>query len=1181
MASGTSLVPPLEALRSVRHIMISGFPDVDVGELHRFVNDGVTKQLATTAAADFRYDPASKRVVIERPRMPDASIRDSEEAAARSFDRVVRPKMKRFAQMMEAVAPAIIGFGRALDVVRSYISEELKQTRTMMAFAIILFVAAFLMLLFMMMKIMHNWREILKMAKSGDVVDKGISSEAAFSAAGEAGRTVLAFLSANTLIWMWIRTSKERIKGLHSIRKDLVFFERYEKMLVNNVFVRYAFAYTKGEHEQFVRSQMVQQMQEAEEEADEMESVCAEAGVTASRRRFERGKCKLEGCDYVHKSLDETLANFVEHAWASRSDVDACGALMLNLLEYLTAIHDGSIFDERDKHSMWIRIQKRINMLQRFAYRELDVDASDPAKMRSDVSLIRDCVLPLMRLTVVESRELEPDGAVGRYADPSFTGKSQAWKACMDDPNCVWAAFHPYKGGLFACHGLADGQAEGDRYIMRGSIFDTVTSRIQDGGERSSVTDNDKDRSRGGGGDRRGRVRHETTPLVFARRAVSASVPDASESDEAYGGGSGWTVLVKRANLSDVMGNSARQRGGGVGGGGEAETDREDGQIVGADKSASVDKVADVDVEGATATTTPYGVDDANTTVPHTFVCAKGINAEAEIALRALADDTRAQSDTQTQTQTDGSRRRLQDLCNSVQCGQECRIVSQDAEGDPQRWAFAPDALLDVSSYRGIFAEPVRGESGSVFCMRVEPYKLFRLNLTDRSNALTTLYAILPDVVDRMYDILRRHPDRIRIERYREYLVHEMEKFYGLELYKRIEPMMQVAMTRLQNKLTTLWDAVEDTGKYITQKRFDRKLEDLEMSRVRKLVYEVGRMNLLLQNHWRNFGTAHDGMSSDAKVGITSGASGQSLKQFLTDAFVVLIVLLAMGIIDRVRCYKQGKCDASQMARAILVMLTIMIFVMSLAASNAKRTSARGRFDFIIRERNAKTLVTTTSRLLDSLSQRLEFLAGQRINEATESFRVIRSDISDVYAQIDYQAGLRRLYPDVEDEGDEVRDQVYAKVLMDTKPPDLMVMYQRVRTVIDRFDSCNSLDGNGRSPPFPTYEIVNYGIVIVGACALLWFAMKKLRPLTHIYFVSELVGIREDIKSGGPAPPDLEALLACKKSDASAIWPILTTVLTGLLLMATVMLAVYMVRYSNLYEMGLYASGLFTRSRCT
>lgn len=134
--------------------------------------------------------------------------------------------------------------------------------------------------------------------------------------------------------------------------------------------------------------------------------------------------------------------------------------------------------------------------------------------------------------------------------------------------------------------------------------------------------------------------------------------------------------------------------------------------------------------------------------------------------------------------------------------------------------------------------------------------------------------------------------------------------------------------------------------------------------------------------------------------------------------------------------------------------------------------------------------------------------------------------------------------------------------------------------MIETFNSCNNLEGAASKPPFPTYEIVNYVLIAVGALVFLGFAMYKLRPYTHIRFIRQLNELRSDILSGEAPPRDFESILGCSRAKGD-VWPLLSTILVGLLLIATIMLTVSMMRSSSMYEMGLYASGLFSKGRCT
>lgn len=1210
VSSTVMIRPMLEALRNVRHVMVADFSDVDVRRLHEFVDNGAAREIARNAQADWVYDP-DKRTIVAR-RVEDGDVRYSERAAQAAFARVVRAQMPRFAQLMQAVAPILARYSASLEAARAYIRDQKRQSRTMMSFAIITFIVAYVLVVAKIMWIMN----VLGKAMREERVITW--EEAMYAAVRRVGRWVLLFMAVNTLTWAWIRMMRARVRDFEAL--DLSFYERIDRKLARNLFVRLAHAYVRGDQEAFVREQTVQQAREAEEETERLQDVCGEElDVAPVARDPRRRRCRLNGCDetFASKSLGAAMGDFLEHAWMTRNDVDACAELALVMLEYLAEVRGGSMFDERDRHSMWSRIHRRVGVLQRFVYRGLDVHRGvEGVEHSSEVAVVRDRILPRLRLTAVESRSLRPDGKVWGAVDGSYTSRLQTWRACLEDDDCVWAAFHPKRGAVFAVRrgGAVDvgedqeqEQEQGQQEEEEDSIFRRVEARPapadgMDGGDNDTVDDNNNNnndiafrrtRTRTKSGP--GRVAHATTPLIALR--------EGEEESE-------WTVLVKRANLCDVLDR------GGAGGGGDDDAAKDD-----PDNSY------------------------ISSTVPPSFVCGMGINERVEGALRALPPPPLSSPDDDGRGggggdgDDGGSRRRsvrLEGLCPGHASddagggagGEGCRVVSKPRGGAPQRWAIAqtPDvptfsSSSSSASYPSVFAEPRSRADDTVYCLRVPPEGLFRSNL--ERNAFVTLHMLTPTLVDHLFQEARRHGDRIYLEDHEEYLFHELQSFYGPRLFERLKPQVQELLQRVRDRLETVWNAVDDRGTYVTQARFDDKIEGLGYTRVRKLVYETGRLSLLSQNYMRNFAS-----SSQQEGG--GGLSVTAFRQFLADLVFASLIVITMAITGRVHWYRDqaeprapttivpkteeennngnrtemqrpgeqvnARALTSFLQQTMLIVASAVLFL-TLLLTNAARSGARRRFNAQTRERNARAFVAAATRTTEGFAQQLEHLAGRRIAGATRAFRAVRDDLAELYQSIGYVEGLKRLYPvggdnDNNDNntidargggGGEDKDEEDVSTislrLRDTRPPDTRTLYRQVRSAIDSFYACNALHGQGMKPPFPAYELVNYALVGVGALAVLGVAMYKLRPLLHVRYVRQLNELREDLRAGGPAPPDFAAILDCSRANDD-VWPILSTVLMGLLLIAVVMMAVYMARSSSLYEMGLYASGLFTRGRC-
>lgn len=1142
--SSAMVAAPLEALHSVRNVMLSEFPDLDVVKLYEFVDNGVSKQMVMYSnQARFVYDPNTRAIVVDQP-FTDPSVEESDNRASREFNRFIPPQMTRFAHLMEAVSPLLERFRHSVVAVRNYIKKEKRQSQFMIGYASILFTTC---------AILWIVKLILLVMKAKKASEEGKEYQwTAFTTIKYISWWSMLFVLINTVLMCWIWMMEDRIRKVKAI--DIDIFERYERMLAENVFVQFTLAYLKGEQEKFLKEEAKRKIEEEENEEEELEEYCEEANVSRMGHG-ESSRCTLSPCgDIGKKTLKEVLFEQIEKAWAGRSALHACGARMLELLMYLAEIKDGSLFDHHDQASMWQRIHKRIIKLEKFVYRNLDVDGGRTRdQMDREMVIVRDAFLPLMRLTAVETQKLTPDAHVHQFADDSYTGKLDVWRIAINDPDCVWAAFHPEKGGLFAMKNLPPSHPSQGSGV---SLFDRVNTDEdeEDGGGNRRTTrrrqgNAESDQTKEGSFE--GKIRYSKSPLVVS----SGSMQEIE-----------WTVLIKRANLCDVMNQGI----------GIDNAPQEDGSAIGVADSPDSSRIS--------------------STVPDVFVCGRGINAEAQRHLQRL-QTTDSNGNKENEEGDEEDKDILQRMCNEQSCGEDCRVVSKARSERPERWRITGDT--DVDEIFGLAFERPRTANDTVFCIRMSPKRLFMTEF--EKNASLTMHIIMPMIVDTIAKLIREHHERIYIKDHVEYIMTELRAFYGRDIFPQVRPVIDDVINKVAKRMESHWKAVSDTGLYITQSRFDDKFSALSYANVKQMCYDSGRLAQLTQNFIRNF-------KLDGNVQMmTLGGSKAILRQIVVDSIAVALIIVVLSIISKVECYKKNhehdknendkneSCDAISLAQRVLIVGSIFIFFMAMLTTTVRRQNAQDRFNRMIKDRNAKTFVLACTRVMNNMADHFEYLGGKRVKGAERTFDIVRMDIAKVYKTVEYHRGLQRLFPnkvdetdnDNNDQKDEVRAERiaedkarYKMKLIDNQPVNTKSLYKNIRQAIEIFNSCNTLDGFGLEPPFPVYEILNNVLVAVGAIVICGFAVVKLQPAMHIRYIRDLNEIKRDVLNGEVAPRDLDYILACNQAQ-NDVWPILSTVLLGLLLLGIIMLAVFMSRNTSMYSSGLYASKLFSKGKCT
>lgn len=431
---------PLNILKDVHFVMHSEFSELDIQQLYRVVDMGALVSLGDSVG---KYD-------ISEP-LP-RTARDADDTALARYNSLVKPLLPRLSVMLQVIAPFMMRYSKLVDAVHEYLERQIRQTKMLTTVLMTCWIAVLTLSVISVYSMYSKLPTRQKQAYSVSV-------------------TVIITTLVYGVVMMWNMMLTKRMKGLQDV--DLSVIDKYDRMLGYNVYMQYADAYSRGAHDSFARDYARKTRErEEEQEGDPVFDACADED--RPRAFKEVRDCVINPCD--PPTLEEALQLTVKETWATREDLSPCGRVMLMLLEGLASVHDGSVFDSKDRNAMWNKMRDRVDDLRALALRRLDVDSSKgrdgQVRIPSNLDVVKDKILPAMKLEVVETADLFPildvslfnSDALYTVANKSITTKLQCWRMCRDDPHCAWAFFHPAMGGIFCktdCDGTGSGSGSG------------------------------------------------------------------------------------------------------------------------------------------------------------------------------------------------------------------------------------------------------------------------------------------------------------------------------------------------------------------------------------------------------------------------------------------------------------------------------------------------------------------------------------------------------------------------------------------------------------------------------------------------------------------------------------------------------------------------------------------------
>lgn len=423
MSKSSLIQQPLNVLKSVQQTMHTQFPHMDIEHMFQYVHHG--------------YQPPGSSS-NSNPH-PSANI---DAAAAAAFETQVGQHVKKFALMLETVAPTLVRFRGVVHGVHQYIAAQKRQAHYLQNILNTTYASVVITLFAFTFKV---W----ELTALTDVA-KGLKIVLII---------VMSFYVLHALIFTMKIMLDHRLNIVRSI--DTGVLDKYDNSLGNNVYVKVAEAFTRGDAKKFITSYAHDVLTNSGSEADDVVyNFCSQA---SGQNAVSTHECFVSPCPN-HNQLADVLHPALKNAWArSKDDVQDCDRMILALLQALADVKSGDIFHENDPYTMWREIQDGVDHLRTFVYRQLDVHAGGAAAAASEhpdaVKVVRDQIVPALKIDAMECGDLKSVDASLKGTDktalefhmnPGITSKEQCWSLALRDPKCVWAYFHPGKGGVLA-----------------------------------------------------------------------------------------------------------------------------------------------------------------------------------------------------------------------------------------------------------------------------------------------------------------------------------------------------------------------------------------------------------------------------------------------------------------------------------------------------------------------------------------------------------------------------------------------------------------------------------------------------------------------------------------------------------------------------------------------------------
>lgn len=456
----------------------------------------------------------------------------------------------------------------------------------------------------------------------------------------------------------------------------------------------------------------------------------------------------------------------------------------------------------------------------------------------------------------------------------------------------------------------------------------------------------------------------------------------------------------------------------------------------------------------------------------------------------------------------------------------------------------------DNRSYTELFDPGAdKAANSTLFCVKTSPDLLFRKNSSRYMAA--TFFTLATHLEESVVEMIKRHPRELNIMDYADYIHTEMEGYFTPPIYAPLKSLIDDLLRRIVRTLERLFSGTRTDYTYIPLTRFEEKLSSMEYVDARELVENAGQLARVTKLYMSSYPHESSNVANELLLTVSS-----------TIVLCLLVGLVAYNA-NRIMCYHAGQCSGDSVMRGVGLSLAIFVFVVVIMASVIMRISTRASFNNEISRTNGRHLIMSTTMTM-KLSTHLLEAKAQRDNFVDNiTYQEVKQDFVQLYRSFGYTQGADEL-----EKGD-----------MRKELPDMRLLYRNMRQVVQAYDSCNSLVPP-KKLPFPTYEMVVYSVIILIIIAILLYSYYMLDPAGKITNIGKLKELETNIKAGLPPPQEFKEIIRCCQAPTET-WSLVMNLVAVLLIMLTFFIVYTIVRASNTYRMGLYASALYTNNRCT
>lgn len=428
---------PLMSLKTAHVTLAWGYRHVNFRELYEFVDAGLNGIVLREFPDRFKIEDGIIKLTrggeISYDKKPQ-EVTAAEELGYREYkNRLINTRILQHAvDGILEVTSDIMTFKKSYDAGVQYVSHQKKQSRRMQSLAWLFVVCVLFGACFLVKKTLEDQPSAYR---------KGV-----FVSVIMCMVVVVVFLMTAGILML-----KQRVNSLQSMSLDLLKKLDYE--LGESIWILYSDAYQRGDIKDFKKAIAKKKMTAMQ--AQEESGLDCPANSKSSTRSWRNDDC-IDPCKGT-SGFRSDFIKAVEDAWINQTDRPACDQAIIILLRAFADLQDGTSLDLLDQTGMWMLIDRSVDRLRGMMYRYRDVSTTgtlDKTTAPIVVDIVKNMVVPAMKLSVVESNDLLPmfdpffNTTVTR--DVTIRTKAKCWERCLEDPDCLWAFFSPTHGAIFA-----------------------------------------------------------------------------------------------------------------------------------------------------------------------------------------------------------------------------------------------------------------------------------------------------------------------------------------------------------------------------------------------------------------------------------------------------------------------------------------------------------------------------------------------------------------------------------------------------------------------------------------------------------------------------------------------------------------------------------------------------------